>query len=347
MAFQRINKIKRASILAALCESMAINSVCRIFKTGKPNVLRFIREVGFACEDYHNRHVRDLTIARLELDEQWAYVHTHRERMNKAQKDENPGRGDCWLWASIDPVSKVIVNWRTGKRTSACAHSFARDLAARVNGRVQITTDPLKGYKFAVPSAFGDRVDLATEGKIFQSSKCPAHEWPRYRVDPLVGVQREVVCGTPDLSTATVCHIERYFLTVRQGNKRCARKTMAYSKLWDNHALTGSLHIFVYNFVRKHEGLDGKTPAVVLGVESKRWTLEDVVEMTDDYLRKQDELRFEIAFESQFSEKPRASRTYAPVTPKVPWYLDPESGGPNPIVKKPGIAYDETQPADE
>ena len=44
---------------------------------------------------------------------------------------------------------------------------------------------------------------------------------------PLVGVEREAIQGNPDLSTATVCHVERFFLTVQQGNKRCARKTLA------------------------------------------------------------------------------------------------------------------------
>ena len=58
-------------------------------------------------------------------------------------------------------------------------------------------------------------------------------------------MQREKIAGNPNLRTSTVCHIERFFLTVRQQNKRNARKTLAYSKRWDNHALTASLHIFV------------------------------------------------------------------------------------------------------
>lgn len=89
---------------------------------------------------------------------------------------------------------------------------------------------------------------------------------------------------------------------------------------------------------------------MLLGVAARRWTLEDVVTMTDEYLRAQEDVAFEAAFASKFADKPAARRTYTP-TPKnklrVPWYLDPESGGPNPLVKKPGIAYDETQPMDD
>ncbi len=343
MPAQRIPKAKRALILATIAEGCAVNSICRMFRVGKPNVLRFLVEVGKAAEDWHNRHFRNLRLVRIECDEQWAYVHTHKERMSKPEKDEHPERGDCWMWAAIEPHSKAIVSWLTGKRTATAARAFAYDMAARIQGRIQITTDPLNSYRFAISEAFGDRVDLAQETKVFQSSKCPAHEWPKYRVDPLVGVEREAVLGNPNLAKATVCHVERYFLTTRQSNKRLARKTLAYSKRWDNHALMASVHTFIYNLVRKHE-TTGQTPAMALGIVDRRWTLEDVVTMTDEYLRAQEDAAFEIAFKSKFADKPTTRRTFMPRTPKTPWYHDPESGGPNPIVKKPGIAYDETQP---
>ena len=336
---------KRALVLSALVEGTAVNSICRMFKVGKPNVLRFLNETGKACEDWHNRHFRGLAVSRIEADEQWAYVHTHRERLTHEDKMRYPNRGDAWLWVALDPASKAVLSWVTGKRDLTTARRFAYDLAARVPGQVQITTDPLTSYRFILPEAFGDRLDLAQEGKIFQSSKVPAHEWPRYRVDPLVGVERKAVVGKPNLGTATVCHAERFFLTTRQSNKRLSRKTLAYSKRWDSHALFTSVQTFVYNLCRKHE-TTGKTPAMALGLTERRWSLEDVVTMTDAYLKAQENVAFDLAFKSQFAETPRARRTFAPKAPLTPWYLDPESGGPNPITKKPGIAYDESGSGD-
>lgn len=163
MPAARLSTDKRALILAALCEGSAINSVCRMFKVGKHAVLRLIEETGLACEDYHNRVFRGLEIARLELDEQWGFVHTHKERMSKAQKQARPDRGDCWLWAGIDPESKAVISWRTGKRTVMAARNFATDLASRIEGRVQITTDDLQAYRFSLPGAFGQRADIAVE----------------------------------------------------------------------------------------------------------------------------------------------------------------------------------------
>jgi IS1 family transposase len=345
MANKRIESSKQALILAALCEGMAINSVCRMFKVGKHAVLRVIQETGEACEDWHNRHFRNLSIERLELDEQWAYVHTHKERMTREQRMQNPERGDCWLWASIDPDSKVIVNWRTGKRTSFAAREFAGDLASRIVGRVQITSDQLPSYRYTVPSAFEGRADYAQELKVFQKVRVDAPTWQTMRVNPLVGVERRRISGTPDLGTSTVCHIERFFLTMRQGNKRCARKTLAYSKSWDNHAMTASIHIFVYNLVRVHETLK-TTPAVKLGIADKRWTLEHVVAMTERYVKAQEDAAFAAAFEG-FATKPTSQRVYEPKEPLTPWYLDPESGGPNPAVKKAGVQYDLERELDE
>jgi IS1 family transposase len=265
--------------------------------------------------------------------------------MTLEQKQTHTDRGDCWLWAALDADSKVIVSWRTGKRSSDAAHAFAYDLASRVNGRVQITSDKLNAYNYCLPGAFGERMDYAQEEKQFLQGPSQAGEVMKRRVTPLVGVKREAIMGNPNLRTSTVCHVERFFLTMRQGNKRCARKTLAYSKLWDNHALTASLHIFVYNMVRKHEALKGKTPAQALGVVGERWTLEDVVAMTEAYLNAKEEAEFEKAF-ADFNVRPLAKRTFQP-TPKAelltPWYLDPQSGGPNPPTeeRKSGVRYED------
>lgn len=329
MANARIPKAKRAQIISLLCEGMAINSICRVLSVGKNNVMRAILEVGEACEDWHNKHFVGIQVERLELDEQWNFIHTHRERMSRAEKLRYPERGDCWLWCGMDPESKAIIGWRTGKRGAAAARDFVCDLERRTQGRVQITSDQLKAYAFAIRGEFGDRADYALEHKVFSTVEVTGHEWMKRKTNPLVGVEREAVLGNPDLKTSTVCHMERFFLTMRQANKRCARKTLAYSKDWENHALTASVQIFVYNLVRKHETTK-TTPAMKLGIVDRRWTLEDVVDMADAFLKAKEEAAFEAAF-SQFSTEPKVARTYPP-TPKdqipLPWYLNPDSDGP-------------------
>ena len=54
------------------------------------------------------------------------------------------------------------------------------------------------------------------------------------------------------------------------------------------------------NFVRRHTGLDGQTPAQAAGVEQDRWTLETGGEMTE---QANEDAKFEAAF-ARLSEKP-------------------------------------------
>ena len=61
------------------------------------------------------------------------------------------------------------------------------------------------------------------------------------------------------------------------------------------HKLAVALHFGVYNFVRKHTTL-GTTPAVAAGIEEERWSLERVVEMTADYMRRKEDSLFEAEF---------------------------------------------------
>jgi hypothetical protein len=90
--------------------------------------------------------------------------------------------------------------------------------------------------------------------------------------------------------------IERAFLTVRQELKRFQRKGLGYSKDLGMHTAAVALHFGVYNFVRKHHTLK-TTPAVAAGVEWEPWTLERVVEITADYMRRKEDAKFQTAFE--------------------------------------------------
>jgi hypothetical protein len=66
----------------------------------------------------------------------------------------------------------------------------------------------------------------------------------------------------------------------------------ATAKIWK---CTRWLHFGVYNFGRVHNTL-GTTPAVAAGVEFERWSLEKVVGMTAEHIRRKEDAEFEKAF---------------------------------------------------
>ncbi len=288
MANQRISKVKQAAILSALCEGTPINAVSRMFSVGKHAVLRIIEETGEALSFYMRQNFRDVACKRLELDEQWQYVGIHGQRMSKLKKKQEPAKGDFWLWCGIDPDTKLVVSYLVARRDWNASEDFVRDLSERVVGNVQIATDQHRSYANHIRAYFGyEGYSYGTETKIFgEPGRFNPAGWSESRtngIPPVVTAKREAVIGSPDLGSLTTSHIERCFLTVRQQLKRFQRQGLGYSKDLRMHKLAVSLHFGIYNLVRKHTTLGGKTPAQAAGIEADRWTLERVVEMTEAY----------------------------------------------------------------
>jgi IS1 family transposase len=209
-------------------------------------------------------------------------------------------RGDFWLWACIDADTKLVFSHMVGKRDHWTGQTFVEDVRARVIGPVQIATDNYRPYTFHIRNAFGyEGFSYGQETKIFGEPMMPDGTLARLGrnegVRKMVTAERKALVGSPDLGSLTTSHIERAFLSVRQELKRFQRKGLGYSKDLETHKLAVALFFGVYNFVRVHKTL-GTTPAVSAGVEYERWSLERVVEMTSDYVRRKDEAQFVMAF---------------------------------------------------
>src|SRR6266498_3344272 len=289
MANKRQSKEKRALILAALCEGTPMRAVARMFKTDKKRIGRVIRETGEAFADYMDKNFRDLPCLRIEMDEQWQYVGAHGSRLIKPENE----RGDFWLWCCIDADTKLVISHRVGKRDWWTGNSFVEDVRNRVRLPVQIATDNHRPYAFHIRQHFGyEGYSYGTETKIFGEPKLSDGTLARLGrnegVRKMETAERKAVVGSPDLEGLTTSHVERIFLTVRQELKRFERKGLGYSKNLDMHKLAVALHFGVYNLVRQHKTL-GTTPAVAAGVEFERWSLERVVEMTADYMRRKED----------------------------------------------------------
>jgi hypothetical protein len=69
-----------------------------------------------------------------------------------------------------------------------------RDVADRIRGRVQLTTDGHRAYLNAVEDAFGADIDYAQLQKIYGASDEPEK---RYRPAQCIGCDMKVVSGRP------------------------------------------------------------------------------------------------------------------------------------------------------
>ena len=76
---------KRSQVIAALVEGVSINATCRMTGVAKHTVLKLLKDLGCACAAYHDSHVRNLRVRRVQCDEIWAFrLRQTKERIPRA-----------------------------------------------------------------------------------------------------------------------------------------------------------------------------------------------------------------------------------------------------------------------
>jgi IS1 family transposase len=219
--------------------------------------------------------VRNLKSSRIQVDEIWSFIGAKAKNVKTAeQKAKN--WGDCWTWTALDPDSKLMVSYAVGPRSPRMAFAIMQDLASRLAGHVQLTTDGLYWYPHAVERAFGIGVDYAMLEKHYAGSEHPG----RYSPARFTGATRSAVVGNPDPRYISTSHVERQNLTMRMHMRRFTRLTNGFSKKVEMHAFSVALHFAYYNFCKIHQSLR-VTPAMQAGVSEHVWEIEELVALLD------------------------------------------------------------------
>ncbi len=196
--------------------------------------------------------------------------------------------GRQWIWASMDPESKLPINFFVGQRTLEDCRIFIKDLVKRVRSKPLFTSDELPHYKTALAQYYSHLEDEPKTGKRGRPKK------PKAVIDPdlkyatvhktrdkngkVVKVERNVIFGNPkDIdrileSSNTSNNIntafnERVSLTLRHHNRKLTRKTLCFAKR--KQALEAQTNIVVtcYNFSKPHRSLALRT---LIGKRTKR-----------------------------------------------------------------------------
>jgi len=261
----------RARVVGCLLECCSVRATVRLTGVSKPTILKLLADLGNACAAYHDRHVRNLKVRRLQADEIWEFVGAKARNVSVEKKQE--GWGDIWTWVGIDADTKLVVSYLVGGRDAGWAYDFMQDCASRISNRVQITTDGHKAYLEAVEGAFGMDCDYAQLQKIYGASLEPER---RYSPARCIGSDMKVVSGNPDPKHVSTSYVERQNLTMRMHMRRFARLTNAFSKKAENHVHSVALHYMFYNFCRVHQTLR-VTPAMEAGLSDHVWSIEELV----------------------------------------------------------------------
>jgi IS1 family transposase len=269
----QLSTAQRAKVVSVLVEGNSLRATARITGVARMTIEKLLRDLGAACERFHNERVTGLMATRVQCDEIWAFVGAKEKNATAEQKAA--GWGDIWTWTGMDADSKLMISWLVGGRGQSAANAFMSDVAARLTNRVQLTTDGNAVYLVAVDRAFGVDVDYGMMQKAYTGQG-----GGRYSPAKFVGATKSTITGDPDPRHISTSYVERQNLTMRMHMRRFTRLTNGFSKKVEMHAHNVALHFTYYNFCKVHQTLR-VTPAMEAGLSDHVWSLEELVALLD------------------------------------------------------------------
>jgi IS1 family transposase len=270
---------KRAQSLQMMAEGISLRAMTRLTGTSRTTLIKLLEDAGQAFSEYMDKALVNLPCKRLQLDECWGFSYCKQKNVATA-KSAPAGSGDIWTWVALDADTKLVASFYVGARDGAAALDFVSDIAPRLTGRVQITSDGHRAYVEAVEETFGADVDFAQLVKIYGAA--PEGRTVRYSPAACTGSVKHRVEGNPDPKHVSTSFVERQNLNIRMGNRRMTRLTNAFSKKAENHAHMMAIYFMHYNFVRIHKTLK-ITPAMAASVSTKLWEMSDMVKVLEDW----------------------------------------------------------------
>lgn len=283
----KLDRATRSRILHLLVEGNSLRSTSRIADVSLNTVIKLLIDAGKACEDHHERHVRNVKANRVQCDEIWSFIGVKAKNRATSKRATDPTVGDVWTWTALETESKLIISYLVGGRDAEYATALMDDLRQRVTSRLQLTTDGHTPYLAAVEEAFGADIDFAQLVKLYGEPPVAPEASRRYSPTECVGMRKTKITGNPDPLHISTSYVERQNLTMRMHMRRFTRLTNAFSKKIENHSYAVALHMTFYNFARIHKTLR-VTPAMAAGISNRVWDIGDIIDLVERRERMRD-----------------------------------------------------------
>src|SRR5467141_2726855 len=303
--------------VGALAEGLGIRAVARVFEVDPNTVLAWLVEVADHVAAFSQYFLHDVRVTQVQLDELFTLLSAVKTgEVSAAEAVERLSRSPHWVWAAIDPVTKLLLTIDVGDRTLAMAqrvlHQVVQVLAP---GCVPLfLTDGFKEYATALLTHCGQWVQPPR-----RQDQVP-HPKPRWMPRPgllyaqviktvrrrrLVRVRHRVVFGTleaihdvlaPHGWHINTAFVERINLSIRQHVAAVGRRVSTLCKGEDGLRQQLALYQVYYNFCLPHASLrqrlpqpvptngtgsakmwQPQTPAMAAGLTDRVWTLREVL----------------------------------------------------------------------
>jgi len=299
--------------LKALAEGLDIRATARVFDL-KPNTIeRWLGQAAEHMEAVSAYLMHDLELSQVQVDELWALL----GRRDDNEGEEGKQRGKRWVWAGMDPVSKLMLGYVVGDRSLDCTQLLIHMIAVLLApGCVPLfISDGWSAYGTALLTHFGHWVQMPRRHK---RGACPKPRWQplpqlhyaqvvkkRFK-GRVVSVSHRVIYGSLEAITTALTNsvgqvintafIERFNLSLRQHVPALGRKVMSLAKGEVGLSRQLTLVQAYYNFCLPHFSLrlplphprptkgngsakvwQSRTPAMAAGLTSHVCRLQELL----------------------------------------------------------------------
>ena len=302
--------------IACVAEGLGIRAVARVFEIEPNTVLSWLREAGEHAGAVSTYLLHELHVEQVQLDELFALISEHRTgELDEQGLLKRLNRRPRWIWAAIDPVSKLLIAVTPGERCLAMAQTIIHQIRSRLAADCLpvFLSDGLKDYATALLTHYGQWVQFP---KRHARGAVPKPRWcvlpqlhyaqvvKQCRRRRLVRVIQRVVFGSyTEIAQRLHQHgwqintafIERLNLSLRQHVAAIGRRVITLAKT--DHGLRCQLQLFqaYYNHCLTHlslrqavaiahEATEPKarrwqkvTPAMAAGITDHVWTLRELL----------------------------------------------------------------------
>lgn len=260
-------------VLKALAEGLGIRATARVFDLDPNTVLEWLRQAAAQMDAVSHYLIHDLQLTQVQVDELWALL----GQRDVDEQSQHKQRGTRWVWAGLDPVSKLLLAYVVGDRSQETAQVLIHAIMVLLApGCIPLfVSDQWAAYATAILTHFGHWVAVPRRHPRGRRPK------PRWRPLPhlqyaqvvkqrvkgrVVSVTHRVVYGSLEAVHAILQHdgvgqiintafIERFNLSLRQHVAALGRKVTSLAQseagLDDQLALCGGY----YNFCLPHKTL--------------------------------------------------------------------------------------------
>jgi len=116
-------------VVGALAEGLGIRAVARVLEVDPHTVLQWLVEAADQAAAFSRYFLYDVRVTQVQLDELFARLRAVTAgEVSDAEAITRLSRSPRWVWAAIDPVTKLLLAIDVGDRTLAMAQGLVHQI---------------------------------------------------------------------------------------------------------------------------------------------------------------------------------------------------------------------------